>query len=240
MIEDLNEYLLGIAIGVRFRPNFSIEDQLGIIADTILYSDNSFFGPTVFPKATPLATSKVLSNETSTDRLVIDHSNVLLEIYFGEGAHFNKEELQDILDNFNDQIIKNILGGFHIREIQRLGYVRRYLFEIETLASNFVEKTIGSTLAGVNDINLNFSKKLATQEALIKEGVADYDNAIFTIIKKAGIDEIFMAIDYQSYYDPFLPMSGVIQFKPFIDKATRFNSTTYRKWLNENYMEGEK
>ena len=36
MIEKTNDYLIGIALGIRFRANFSIEDQLGKIVDTIL------------------------------------------------------------------------------------------------------------------------------------------------------------------------------------------------------------
>ena len=36
MLDTLDNYLVGIALGIRFRANFSIEDQLGKITDTIL------------------------------------------------------------------------------------------------------------------------------------------------------------------------------------------------------------
>ena len=65
----------------------------------------------------------------------------------------------------------------------------------------------------------------------------DYDNAIFTVVKKTNLNEIFMAVDYQSFYDPFLPSSDEINFKSFIDKASTFNSKKYLAWLNENYMD---
>jgi hypothetical protein len=35
MIEKIDQYLIGLAIGIRFRANFSIEDQFGKIVDTI-------------------------------------------------------------------------------------------------------------------------------------------------------------------------------------------------------------
>ena len=45
MINNLSEYLIGFAAGIRFRANFSIEDQLGKILDTILYAQKSYFNP---------------------------------------------------------------------------------------------------------------------------------------------------------------------------------------------------
>lgn len=178
-------------------------------------------------------------NEETGDRLFVNSSNIILELFFGDNFRFKKGDLQDILDSFNQQIIKGVLNSLEIKEIVRMGYIRRYLFKIESLATSFVGKTIGNTLGGVNDISLNFSKKIPLQEALIKEEVADYDNAIFTVVKKASETEIFMAVDYQSFFDPFLQTSDLIQFKPFIEKATYFNLNTYLKWINENYMDGK-
>ncbi len=45
MITRLDDYLVGVAVGIRFRANFSIEDQLGRIADEILYRGGASFGP---------------------------------------------------------------------------------------------------------------------------------------------------------------------------------------------------
>ncbi len=49
MIDSLDDFIVGFAIGIRYRANFSIEDQLGKIADKILYSRKSFFNPIIFP-----------------------------------------------------------------------------------------------------------------------------------------------------------------------------------------------
>jgi hypothetical protein len=238
MIEKLEDYLIGIALGVRFRANFSIEDQFGKIADTILYSDGAFFEPNVFPRATSSASSRILFNEVTNDRLHIDNSNIILEINFGDDLKFKKGDLETILEHFDKQIIKGVMREFSIKEIKRIGYIRRYLFEIEKLANSFVNKTVGSTLGGVNDINLKFSKRFPVQEALVKKDVNDFDNAIFTVIKKADLKEIFMAVDYQSFFDPYLPASNQIKFEPFIKKANGFNSKNYQIWLNDNYVEG--
>ena len=237
MITKLDEYLTGIALGFRFRANFSIEDQLGKIIDTILYSKDSFFSPKVFPNVRNLVGSKILFDEISQDKLHMDNSNIILEINFDGNFTFQRKDLSKILNEFNRQIIKGIVKNYSIKEAVRIGYIRRYLFDIDSLANSFVKKTIGSTLEGVNDINLSFSKRIPVTESLTKRDVNDYDNAIFNIIKKAEMDEIFMSVDFQSYFDPFLPLAHNLDFDNFIKKANGFNSNKYLTWLNSNYVE---
>ncbi|WP_319560291.1 hypothetical protein [Marispirochaeta sp.] len=239
MIENLDRYLIGVALGIRFRANFTIEDQLGKIVDTILYSSKSYFNPTIFPKVRNLIGKKVLFNEISQDTLQIDNSNIILELNFGDEFSFRQKDLDNILRNFNEQIINGIMKEFSIKEIVRIGYIRRYIFNLKDLAETFVNKTVGDTLEGVNDINLSFSKRIPLSASLTKSDVNDYDNAIFNVIKKADMEEIFMSVDYQSFFDPFLPSSGLVEFKPFIEKANGFNSNKYLTWLNSNYVEVE-
>jgi len=236
-ISGLSEYLMGVAIGVRFRANFSIEDQLGRIIDTILYTKNSFFNPNIFPTVRSNVGQRVLINEKTNDRLHIDNSNFILETQFGDTLNFKSSDFQSILNNFNNQIIKGVMKSFAIKEIVRIGVIKRYLFKIDELAETFVDKTIGKTLEGINDINLRFSKKLPITAALVKKNVNDYNNVIFNIIKRADKDEIFMSVDFQTYYDPFLPSSLDIDFEPFVKQVEQFNSDRYLKWLNSNYLE---
>jgi len=236
-MEDINEYFIGMALGVRFRANFSIEDQMGSIVDTILYSKNSFFGPSIFPKVKGLLGSKILFNELTQNKIHIDNSNVILELNFTDEQGFRKDEADKITKMFEEQIIRNVMQEFKIREIVRIGYIKRYVYNIDNLANTFVNKTIGDTLGGINDINLSFSKKFTTVDGQIKQDVNDYDNAIFNIIKKADLDEIFMAIDFQRYFHPFLDNAGEIKLRQFIEKAEAFNSGNYLAWLNKNYLE---
>jgi len=236
-MEDINEYFIGMALGVRFRANFSIEDQMGSIVDTILYSKNSFFGPSIFPKVKGFLGSKILFNELTQNKIHIDNSNVILELNFTDEQGFRKDEADKITKMFEGQIIRNVMQQFKIREIVRIGYIKRYVYNIDNLANTFVNKTIGDTLGGINDINLSFSKKFTTVDGQIKQNVNDYDNAIFNIIKKADLDEIFMAIDFQRYFHPFLDNAGEIKLRQFIEKAEAFNSGNYLAWLNKNYLE---
>lgn len=109
------------------------------------------------------------------------------------------------------------------------------MFKINELADVFINKTIGSTLEGINDINLRFSKKINSGRMINLKGVNDYYSAIFNVIKTADRDELFMSIDYQKYFDPFLPSSSEIEFEEFVKRVNGFNSKTYLNWLNKNY-----
>jgi hypothetical protein len=240
MITNLNDYLIGCAVGVRFRANFSIEDQLGRILDTILYSKNSFFDPKVFPRVGGSVGQKVMLNEVTDDQLRIDNSNFILEIQFGHDQGFKQPDYDKILINFNDQIIQGVMTKFKIQQIVRIGLINRLLFPLKDLAQSFVDKTIGKTLEGVSDINLRFSKKMPVPEALVKRDVNDWSNAIFNIIKKADAEEIFMSVDYQLYYSPPLEQATQIEFAPFKKAANAFLEMRYLPWLNTNYVEGVK
>jgi len=239
MIQNLRKYLTGIVIGIRFGANFSIEDQFGQIVDHILYSKKSFFDPSVFPEVQNKINQRILINKKTSDRLLIDNSNIILEINFSKSdIGFNEKDIKKIYKNFIDQIINGIMKKYEIKKIARIGIVKRYLFDINAFADSFVDKTIGKTFKGVNDVNLIFSKKLPLLKA-IAEKTSDYDNVIFNIIKTTDKDELFMGIDYQQLFDPFLSVSSQIKFDKFIKSVDSFTDNEYLSWLNNNYGEIE-
>lgn len=236
MIDEVDDNLIGVVMGVRFRANFSIEDQIGQMVDHLLYSKGAFFNPNVFPTVRSAVGKKALLNEETNDSLRIDNSNIILEIAYG--GTFNAADTTELQHKFNSEVINGIMRIFKIKEIVRLGYVKRYVFKMEQLARRFVDKTIGQTFGGINDINLSFSKRLPVMGALVKQDVNDYDNAIFNVIKKADLNEIFMSIDYQRYFEPFLESSSQVGLEDFLSHANGFTQKHYLPWLNSNYIEG--
>jgi hypothetical protein len=235
MLIELNDYLVGIAIGIRFRANFSIEDQLGKIVDDILYKKNSSFGPAIFPNVQSRVGQKRLINEKTLDYLTIDNSNFILELNASESIAAT--DMPRYIKAFEAEVIRGVMRSYGVKEIRRIGYIRKYIFTLETLASRFVDKTIGGSLEGVEDINLSFSKKMPNYDAQAMRDVNDYNNVIFNIIKHADKSEIFMSVDYQRVYVPFLQSVKGILYDQFISSAEAFNNKNYLTWLNKNYVE---
>ena len=122
---QLSESLISMVIGIRFRANFSIEDQLGQIVDQILYSKDSYFNPKKFPLVQSGVGRKVLANQSTGDQLTIDNSNIILEIVFGDS--FAISDLNRILECYESEIIKGIMKKFAIKEIVRVGYKEIYI-----------------------------------------------------------------------------------------------------------------
>lgn len=233
MLDKIEKNLIGIVIGVRYRANFSIEDSLGEIVDKILYSKNSFFNPNIFPLVKNNVNEKILHNQNG-NKLTINNSNIILDIVFDDV--FRIEDYEKIISKFHKDIIEGVMKKYKITEINRLGLINRYLFPMKELAKSFVSKTIGGTLEGVNDINLTFSKKIPAPEAMVKKEIFDYHNVIFNVIKQSDKEELFISIDYQKYFDPFVTAVQDIKFNDFIKKVNGFNSKNYLTWLNKNYL----
>jgi hypothetical protein len=237
MIKNLDDYLVGIALGIRFRQNYSIEDKFGIISDMILYSDGSFFGPNIFPRRQKFQPEKlILFNESTDDKLIFDHENIILEINFVEESQISKDNLNEILNSFDEQFIKGVLKELSISKIVRIGYIRKYLFRDEELIKSFLKRTPGERISNIRDISLRFSKRIGTVESLVNKN--NYDNVIYTITKNAEQDnELNIAIDYQTFYEPNLSTSSQIKFNKFVGDINYYNSKIFLSWLNDYFEE---
>jgi len=231
MISNLNDYLDSIVIGIRYRANFSIADNFGRILDEILYSNGAFFNQDFFPLVIhSKVDEKVLFNEDNKNRLTINSSNTIIELHNIDKVNFKK-----IIESFNSQIVFGIMKKYKITQINRIGFISRYIFKEPTLAKNFIDKTIGETLEGIKDINLQFSRKYTISEALVKKDTYDYYNAIYNVIKRADKDELFISVDFQRFYEPVLESTSLIKYDQFIDKMNIYNLEDFLPWLNKNY-----
>jgi len=104
---------------------------------------------------------------------------------------------------------------YSITQINRIGYINK--------------------LDGVNDINLQFSKRIALPEALVKKDVYDYNNVIYNIIKKTDKQELFVSVDFQRLYEPFLEGCSLINLPQFIEQVKTYNKNNVVEWLDSNY-----
>lgn len=233
MISEIKSYLVGFAIGIRFRQNFALQDKFGEIADNILYAKDSYFNPAIFPEidVNPIMTK--LIDRATGNYLTINTNNIILEIDFASKITLSEVEL--VTKRFQSDIIEGVLGKYNVTGINRVGYINKYIFTIEELSKVFIDKTIGGTLEGINEINLRFSKKLTIQESMIKKNVNDYCNVIYNIIKKADKKETFISVDFQKMYDPMLDRVNQLDFLKFLDSVQDYNSVKYLKWLNAYY-----
>lgn len=231
MIEDIEKYKAGYAIGIRYRKTFMIADNLGAITDEILQSKKSKFGCNVFPYIQHLTKEEDSLYDLETDnRLNIGVSNIVLDI-----KDPKKLSLEDGIEGYKTTIIDNIMPSFSIGYIQRIGYIKRYIVKDKEIISNFVKSTVGKGFSDVNDVNLQFSKRIPIGLSIAKQGIENYHNVIINIIKKNNLDEIFVSVDFQLYYSPMIQTSKQIEFDSFIQTAENYIKGTVLNYLNNSY-----
>lgn len=237
MINNLNENLSGMAIGIRFRPNFLIEDKFGELIDNILYPKNSFFNPTAFPEVETTHGTKTLFNQKTEDKITIAAENIILEINFTEESEYKKDQIDVIINNFNTQILRGVLEKFKIESIIRIGIVRKLKVADEELREKFIEKVVGKKANGIKEASLRFSKALAIGKSILNKDINDYDNVIYIAALKKDANELLLNLDYQRYFIPFLSTIGQIDYKDFIAKAEKYGSEKFVSWINNSFIE---
>jgi len=229
---DFKSNILSVAIGIRFRSNFTIEDKLGQIIDGILYKKNAFFNPTFFPVAHSNPGIKVLSNEVTKNSLHIESTNIFLELFFEK---YDQGFLDEVHKHFEKDIIQGVLHDLDINDIFRIGYITRYKFQEEEIIKKFFNATIGETIENVQDLNIRFSKKYPLFVSLLKNQTNDYNNVIYNFFKVKDNPNLMASIDFQRLYDPVLAKSISIKFPEFTNDVNRFNSKQFKEWFEKKF-----
>lgn len=235
MIKSLDDYLVGFVIGTRYRKTFSIADNLGSITDEILQSKQSDFKCSLFPCIQHSSRDEDIlfdldNNKNPDNRLTVNTSNIVLDV-----QNIEKISYDFGIKAYNKTFLKNIMVEYNIRNINRIGFIKRYMINDSEMISRFMKGTVGNAFDQVNDINLQFSKRLPLMESLAKQDQNHYQNVIINIIKKNGIDELFVAVDFQLYFSPTLTSVVQIEYEKFIKSATDYINTNILDFLNKTY-----
>lgn len=224
----LDNKLFYIAIGLRFRPNFIVEDKLGEIIDRVLYSQQNLFDKYAFNMQNGDGIRKLI-NANGTVALIINSQNIILEI-----KDTDKYNYTDVEKFFEEKILNEIIQRYKILNIDRIGYVKRYKFVGKQILDVFDKKF---NIENSSDFNIHFSKKYPTSQSEIKRDINDYFNYIYDLAKFPNTEELVVSLDSQKYFNPYIDYDDFCaekEYRIFIEKVTDYNKNKFIKWLN-NY-----
>jgi hypothetical protein len=232
--KDLEGHLISIVIGLRFRQHFSIQDKLGEIIDSILYSKNSYFTPQMFPLVLDeaIGQKKLVSGEDAKNSITLGITDFILDMRIN--TENIKSHVGDIISNFKRQILEGVVKTYKLDQFNRIGYVRRYLIPDKLIVENFVKQTIGDTIGNPNEVTIRFSKKIPVEKAIFHEKYDDYENVIYNAANKVGDNRLILTVDYQHIFDPPAEDVDDIEFDDFIGRVHDYNATKLITWIN-NY-----
>ena len=189
-----------IICGIMFNHSFSILDDWGKIADSLLYSakKSGAFSPQYFPSISQqYTTSRFLSNENEGHRLELASNNL---VYTHTIQSDFKKEYNEFVSRIEKCLIPQIVEKYAL-VTRRIGMV--YICEMDSSSvAAFKKQYFSKSAPEITDCR--FAIRTTTPEGLLFSGIDNYINKIYTV---GNVDEAFQGIsfDYQLYLQPPQP-----------------------------------
>lgn len=226
-MKNLQDNIIGITIGIKFNRSFRMSDISGDIIDNILYSDKTPFGTDFFPKVQTSNSERTLFNPETSEYLRVNTDDIILGVVVDNNFKKTMKWLnQDVVSNYFGEIL---FRKYAIKNIRRIGIVFSHKISKNKKLVDAVSLITENSLADVNDINISFSKKIGSIEALYRKDVNDYKNTIYNFqdIKEA----INCSLDYQYYFDPVIEDLRDCFIDKIFDDSRNFLEKNYYQWL---------
>ena len=98
--------------------------------------------------------------------------------------------------------------------------------------NEIIKSLTGQKITAPDNLELRFSKKLATTEALWKKDIIDYHNVIATYHKNS--EGLNIKLDYQTYFSPEISSINDLDFSKFIESAEEYRTKNFYSWNKTN------
>ena len=189
-----------IICGIMFNDSFSILDDWGKIADSLLCSVKKApsFPPQYFSSISQQYTiSRFLSNEKKGHRLELASNNL---VYTHTVQSNFEKEYKEFVSRVEKCLVPQIVEKYALI-IRRIGMV--YICEMDCDSiSAFKQQYFAKAASEITDCR--FAIRSTTPGGLAFSGIDNYINKIYTV---GGVGEGFQGIsfDYQLYFQPSQP-----------------------------------
>lgn len=225
----MKDNIIGLVLGIRFVRSFRVSDISGDIMDHILNSDQSPFGPSIFPHIQENSRrEKTLYNYETSEYLRINTDDIILGFNIEKNFETKYAWLKnEVLPYFKDHLMLK----YKINNITRIGIV----FIHRITKNNKINESIGlltnNVIKDVENVSVSFSKKAATTEALYRKNVNDYKNVIYNFVEIEN--ELQASLDYQYYYLPAVADMRECSSEKVLDDAKYLLENSYYSWLDK-------
>ncbi len=235
-MDNLN-HIIGITLGIRYAKSFRIPDIAGEIVDSILYGRNSPFDPKVFPRIQEnSARERTLYNPETTEYFRINTDDIIIGLTVDND--FDKK-VSWFIDKIFPYLKNDIFPKYEIKNIKRIGIIFDHKISKQKEIEEAISVLTKKNLYEVDNVNISFSKKTASSEALYRKGVGDYKNVIYSFFEEN--EALLARLDYQYYYKPVVEDLRDCFGERVLNDAQGFLIGTYHKWImDKNSHEEEK
>lgn len=218
--------IISLALGVRFRANFKIEDRLGEIVDGILYKKDSYFNPHFFPMTRNQVNEKVLYNEETGNYLLVNNSSIIGEFSSRDG----EVDVYSLTKRFGIDILDNLISNYKLSSIYRIGYLLRVKITNKQALANLIKRDTGMSIKDIGEYSTTFSLTKSLKESMAKRAIYDFLTIIYNISREHGTDALILSIDYQKNYKPFADHFDELKYEQFAKDAHSYILTEINKY----------
>jgi hypothetical protein len=226
-----------VAFGVRFQPHFEILDHVGSVIDRILRSTGSPFGSSTFPISQREPGEHRLFNPETNDEVKLNQSDAILQMRVDTRKTSDIETLGKYFSTF---VLESLRQAVNLADIARYGVLFRLEECHSALQETPIEHFIQQDFRDARSLSLRFTKRLPVLEALVKGGVDDYRNVIYTV-KQTEEAEVRIWVDYQEYFKPELNAKEWAQkpYEDFVSRGIEYLLGDFQNWLNKLFKKQE-
>lgn len=204
--------LISVIVGVTFRKAFRLLDCTGAIFDKLLYNSN-YFSPQYFPQIEYGGFQKELQNKAEGHYLRLFADGVIY-CHCLQKANNEETEITTVINRVEKAIVPTVLDTYEL-ELSRIGIV--YTLEIDKkMLDRFKKKYFKE---GVDVSAFRFSISSPTSPGIMKKGIEDYYNTIYTISQDG--DRFVISLDFQEYFRPLKPSWRECKAGDFYESARK-------------------
>lgn len=201
--------------------------------DHILYNEESPFGTDFFPRFSEASDrEKTLFNLQTDEYLRVNTDDIILALTVKDDF---EEKFEWIKSKVLPYFQNSLFTKFKIKNVRRIGVIYTHEIKKNDKISTTISSLTNETISNPEKISISFSKKLPSDEALIRKNVNDYKNTIYNL--NEAKDALFAQLDYQYYYEPVVEDLRQCFSEKVLDESRHFLENKFHSWLNKYEQE---
>jgi len=222
--------ITGITIGIRFSKLFRISDISGEIIDDMLNNPKSPFDTKFFPLLNEtMSKEKTLKNEYG-EYLKITPSDIIISLRVDKDESFEKRKT--LITKEVVPYLEELFNNYSIEGITRIGVLFFCELESDEKENNIIKHITKDSIDDVSSFNLRFSHKRKTMVGILKGGVKDYVNVIYSFSKEEE-GRLLLDFDFQKFFVPELDKLKEAKIEEIFGKSIENLESSYTKWIME-------
>ena len=232
--KSLDKYISSTALGVNFEKRFGVADKLGELIDLVLYTKDSYFNPSFFPRVHSAVNVRELVNEVTRNRLAMNESSLIFEYFFQD--EFTQSSLEDIISQYLNWIFTPITKEGKISGLTRIGFVTKFDFDDPSYLGSLIDKFPDFITGDQKTFNLRFSRGIPCEESFAVKAKDDYFNVIFSLLQTK--EESVFIVDYQRIISPARKLDSSF-VRDFVSSARTYTNKVIQKWFDAQDEEND-